>query len=338
VDNDCRLAYLFTRGRDWNLRELSTDQVAAIHDRFPNLSNLDASSLGANLIAASCEFAQQAGDGDRVDREQRQGGHASRTATQLLRSGSPIATQHGGPDSMMAARKAVMTDPYAQTFMASHGKKLKSAKLEHGVLTIQGNDNSLHRFDVRLPVDVEAEIFDGKFLLLRDRRGVGFGSTGLFGEPGKSDGAWAMIAPFSVRPDDVAFDLHVGGMTSGSVSKPQESIDELIAGMYQREYQASTHTIHIGDRSVEARGPDRDGFCELTSGRSSVLLHPDTRELKLGKGWGEMGATASIESVDLAGGTIRVNETRGDKKSEYLIELDFESKNPNRTYSAEQVS
>lgn len=318
----------YVRSRGWDPATLDATQIAELRAKFPTLPK-----LARDLLASSIDVAENLWGRDGREVESWGDVHATKTATPLLKSGSPLAIRHGGDDPLMSVRREILCSSMTQPFMRAHASCSRSMKLEHGVLTVQGNGGEVHRFDCRLPTGVHAEVIDGKYLALADTRGVGFSDSLLGLMP--SEGKWALIAPYAVHDDQVTFSSVLGKSTTTGFSSPQEKIDELKESMYQREYDAGTQTIAIGDRSLLARGPDRDGWCELTSGNSSILIDPETHALKPGKGW---NSTAAIDASDLANGKIRVGETTRGERHEFELTLDFGNHNPRRSYDAEQLS
>ncbi|MEK6983714.1 MAG: twin-arginine translocation signal domain-containing protein [Nanoarchaeota archaeon] len=191
----------------------------------------------------------------------------------------------------------------------------------------------IYREKVQLPTGINIEVLLGRYLKISDKLGKKFAQSSLFGRVA-SDYILVNLNPFGIRDNKAHFGYTIGNMSS-SFSSLQEFIDRiLLESIYKQEFNEKSGRIHIGNKQLTVRGPNRNGDYELTSGKSSLIYNPKNGFVSLGREWNTSGAQSTILRGSIPDGFFEVKDDYGHGKYRiWRININFGNTNPNQSYS-----
>lgn len=193
----------------------------------------------------------------------------------------------------------------------------------------------IHMEKLVLPKGIAMRILLDRYLKVTDRLGKEFTQGVAFGPGERSKHLLISLNPFGVEEDKGSFDYTIGMVSSGSTSV-QELLDHLmITSIYKQEFDERAQNIWIGEQNIIARGPNRNGDFELTSGKTSIIYHPADGSLQLARGWNVFGAVSRIIGGNLAQGTLVVKDDYGEGGYQvWRLHINFNNTDPQASYTA----
>lgn len=346
----------WVREQGWNPRELDGDQVDSAVKAFSGDGISSPSQLCALLLQAQLREAVVETQAPRLEQaEQGFRPHAAAalerrpddTRTPLLHSSTPTGLMMTRQQPL--TERTLLADPEVRRWVDSKDgdRERYALSFADGALTVsRPGKGRIYEEQVRLPKGIEAFVLKDRYLVLRDTFGGGFTMGGGFGASlmgdMRSNYVLVSLNPFGLKRDDAVFTYDLvseGKVAGGGFATLQEFIDgKMMDSIYPQEFEAQSTMLTIGGRRILARGPNRNGDYELTSGRSSILYHPRNGTLTLTPEWSNGGAVSSIIDADLTKGSIRVREDRGEHGQViWQIDLQFGNIDPKKSYIATKV-
>lgn len=191
----------------------------------------------------------------------------------------------------------------------------------------------IYRETVRLPKGIKLEVLLEKYLRISDAMGKKFSQSSFMGNI-KSDYVLVDLNPFGIDKNQVHFGYTIGDMSSG-FGILQKFIDRIMLdSIYKQEFDEKSNAILIGKKFLTARGPNRNGHYELTSGQSSIIYNPNNGSVTLGRQWSTKGVLSSIIEGNLGDGYLDVFDDYGKGKYQvWRLNLNFGNKDTNKSYS-----
>lgn len=195
----------------------------------------------------------------------------------------------------------------------------------------------IYRERVQLPKGINIDVILGRYLKISDGLGKKF-TQSSFIENAESDCILVGLNPSSIQDNRPGFGYTIGSLSSG-FEKLQDFIDELmIDSIYKQEFDESSRNIAVGNQRLRVRGPNRNGDYELTSGKSSIIYHPNDQSVTLARAFNTRGATSTIMSGSVPEGEILVKDDYGDRGYQiWKFQINFGNRDPNQSYTATLV-
>jgi len=188
---------------------------------------------------------------------------------------------------------------------------------------------------VILPTHQNMRILLEKYLKISDALGKQFTKGVVFGPTESNKHVLMSLNPFGLNDEKASFDYTIGSVSSGCMSV-QGLLDNLMVNsIYKQEFDERAQNISIGEQNILARGPNRNGDFELTSGKTSIIYHPTDGSLQLARGWNTFGAVSIIVGGNLAQGTLVVKDDYGEGRYQvWRLNISFQNTDPNASYRA----
>jgi len=214
------------------------------------------------------------------------------------------------------------------------GFKIDYNELTRELKVTIDNVGEVYKQKLTLPEDVRVDILLDRYIKITDTTGMRFTGTNYAG-PGEND---FLFVTCTAGGKHVQFESQNGQTNLISTCLTGITSSLVTEAIYNAEFDAKSTIVDINGNPLKVKGPCRDEFCEISSGKSSLLYSPFAKRAILWRGWNKQGVKSEIKAGSVENGAMIVNDKHPDgSEVSWKLGFNFYNNDADKAYTATKM-